>query len=191
MQLPEKTRAGSLPLGAPEGDPRRLAAPDPGSAPSLGRLHALSERAIDDAVRESSPGNFALGYFDGSRFTVFYVGRSDSDLNAGLQAWVGAPSRPRRHAPSLRSPWRSRAGPPAGLGTRTLGRIPLGADTGYTHFSFCYARSPLAAFERECRDYHQLGGCEGLDNPRHPAPPPASRWECPLHGASECDRDGL
>jgi hypothetical protein len=157
---------------------------DPASAPSVGRFHALSERAIDAAVRETSPGNYALGYFDGSSFTVFYVGRADADLNASLHAWVGAPSRPRRHASSPRAPWRSRSGPLADLGTHALGHIAVGLDTGYTHFSFSYADSAFAAFERECRDYHGLGGCDGLDNPQHPEPP-ASRWACPVHGSSE------
>lgn len=164
---------------------------DPASAPSVGRFHALSERAIDEAVRETSPGNYALGYLDGSTFTVFYVGRSDADLNASLHAWVGAPSRPRRHASSPRAPWRSRSGPLADLGTHALGHIAVGLDTGYTHFSFSYAHSAFAAFERECRDYHGLGGCDGLDNRHHPEPLPASRWACPVHGSSEWARDGV
>lgn len=148
----------------------------------MGRLHALSEGAIAAAVSETSPGNFALGYFEGTSFTVFYVGRSDSDVSACLQAWVGAPSCPRSHASPSHAPWRSRPVPLHGLGTRALGRTPFGIDTAYTHFAFCYAPSAIAAFERECRDYHELGGSEGLDNPRHPEPPPDSPWACPVHG---------
>jgi hypothetical protein len=152
---------------------------------SMTHLHDLHERAIGDAVSETSPGNYVLGYFDGSSFAAFYVGRSDSDVSASLQAWVGAPSRPRRHGPSPHAPWRSRSGPLPGLGTRALGRIAVGLDTGYTHFAFCYAPSAIAAFERQCRDYHALGGGERLDNQRHPQPPPDSPWACPVDGRPE------
>jgi hypothetical protein len=157
---------------------------------SAGRIHVLSERGIAEAVGAGSAGSYALGYFDGDAFVPFFVGRSDSDLKVRLLAWVGAPSRPRRHAPSPEAPWRSRSGPLGGLGTRALGRIAIGPDTGYTHFSFCYAGSALEAFEKECLDYHRLGGSRGLDNRRHPEPPPASAWGCPVHCSRECARSG-
>lgn len=150
--------------------------------PELGHFHALSDRAIADAVGETSPGNYALGYLDGSTFAVFYVGRSDSDVNASLHAWVDTPSRPRRHRSSSHAPWRLRSGPPVGLGTRALGRTAVGIDTSYTHFAFCYAPSAIAAFERECRDYHDLGGSENLDNHRHPEAPQGTPCACPVHG---------
>jgi len=148
-------------------------------------FHLLCDQAITEAVSETSPGNFALGYFDGSDFTAFYVGRSDSDLGARLHDWVGAPSRPRRYESSPYAPWRSRSGPLPGLGTRALGHIPVGIDTAYTHFAFCYAPSAIVAFERECRDYHELGGSDGLDNPGHPQPPPGRPWACPVDGSLE------
>jgi hypothetical protein len=146
------------------------------------RFHALNERAIAGAVRETSPGNYALGYLDGSTFAVFYVGRSDSDVSATLHAWVDAPSRLPRRRSSPHARWRSRSGPPAGVGTRALGHSSNGIDTAYTHFAFCYAPTAIAAFERECRDFHELGGIEGLDNQRHPEPPQGSFWACPMHG---------
>lgn len=146
-------------------------------------FHALSERAITGAVGETSPGNYALGYREGSTFTVFYVGRSDSDVNATLQSWVDAPSHPpRRQRPSPHASWRAPVGPATGRGPRVLAGTSIGIDTAYTHFAFCYAPSPFAAFEQECRDYHALGGSDGLDNPRHPEPPDGSPWACPMHG---------
>jgi hypothetical protein len=157
----------------------------PMGALSVERIHVLCERAIADAVRETSPGNYSLGYIDGSAFRAFLVGRSDSDVSASLRAWVGAPSRPRRLGSSPRAPWHSRSDPLPGLGTRALGHIAVGLDTGYTHFAFCYAPSAIAAFERECRDYHGLGGSEGLDNRRHPEPPLDKRSTCPVYGHSE------
>lgn len=143
----------------------------------------LSGAEVSRAVRRTSPGNYALGYFDGSSFTAFYVGRSDSDLGASLLAWVDVPSRPRRRSAAPRNPWSStRRGLPS-LGTRTLGHITVGEDSSYTHFAFCYAASAAAAFDRECQDYHELGGSEGLDNPRHPEPPDDTPWTCPIAGA--------
>lgn len=136
-----------------------------------GAVHPLSRRAIDAAVHERTPGTFALGYWDGAGFRAFFVGRSDTDLRADLQAWVEAPSQPRRHPPSVFAPWQAPTGPQTHLGTRALGPIPIGADTAYTHFTFRYAPSALAAFERECEDYHALGGGAQLDNARPPEPP--------------------
>jgi hypothetical protein len=160
--------------------------PDPSQSSDgaawMQRFYALRDGEVAGAVDQTSAGNYALGYLDGSSFTVFYVGRSDSDLGSSLRAWVGAPSQPRRHRASPRAPWRSRAGPMAGLGTHALGRIALGLDTGYTHFAFCYAPSAIAAYEQECVDYHGLGGSDNLDNPCHPLPPTDTPWACPVHG---------
>lgn len=38
----------------------------------------------------------------------------------------------------------------------------------YTHFMFSYAASSEAAFEKECRNYHDFGENEKLDNEYHP-----------------------
>jgi len=145
-----------------------------GRALELGtrRFHALSDGSIAGAVGETSPGNFALGYLDGADFTVFYVGRSDSDVSASLHAWVDAPSCPPRRRAAPHAPWH--------VGTRALGPTSADIDTAYTHFAFCYAPTAIAAFERECRDFHELGGTNGLDNPRHPEPPQGSPWACPM-----------
>jgi hypothetical protein len=153
---------------------------DGGDTRWMGRFHALSERVVNERVTVRAPGNYALGYFDGSSFTVFYVGRSDSDLRSCLEAWVGAPSRPRHHRASPQAPWRSRSGPLTGLGTRGLGRTAVGIDTAYTHFAFCYASSPMAAFRQECLDYHELGGSECLDNQRPPDRPSGAPWDCSI-----------
>ena len=155
---------------------------DLSGAAGVRRFHALSERAIDDAIADTSPGTFTLGYLDGDDFIAFYVGRSDADLRASLHAWVDAPSHPRRHRRSSHASWRSRPGLPFESGTRALGSTGVGIDTAYTHFTFCYAPTAIAAFEKECRDYHALGGSDGLDNDRHPEPDRDGPWSCPLHG---------
>ena len=39
--------------------------------------------------------------------------------------------------------------------------------------------SPKAAFEKECRNYHDFGGSKSLDNKIHPDRPKNSSWKCP------------
>jgi hypothetical protein len=53
----------------------------------------------------------------------------------------------------------------------------------YTHFKFSYATSPKAAFEKECRNYHDFGGSDILDNDSHPDRPAGTDWKCPI-----CDK---
>jgi hypothetical protein len=143
-------------------------------------LHALDARSVAEAVRETAPGSFVLGYLDGTTFLPFYVGRSDSDVGGALHDWVDAPSSPpRRHTASLQ-PWNLSSLPQARFGGPAQHRVAAGIDSGYTHFVFRYAESAIAAFERECRDYHELAG-GGLDNDGHPAPPADSPCACPLH----------
>lgn len=57
--------------------------------------YKLDNETIDKAVSRTSPGNYALGRKDDQgTFLVGYVGRSDSDVNARLKAWVGNTKRP-------------------------------------------------------------------------------------------------
>src|SRR3990172_838853 len=65
----------------------------------------LSDEAIDEALTRTSPGNYALGYMDGGTFSVFYVGRSDSDLRRRLHEWVGMPSRYEEYASAAKASW--------------------------------------------------------------------------------------
>lgn len=50
---------------------------------------ALSAKAVDAAVTQTSAGAYALGNTKDGTFYISYVGRSDSDLNARLKQWVG------------------------------------------------------------------------------------------------------
>ena len=52
-------------------------------------------------------------------------------------------------------------------------------SNGYKRFKYSYATSPKAAFEEECRNYHDFGGKKELDNERHPRRPDDSGWKCP------------
>jgi hypothetical protein len=143
--------------------------------------HALDARSIAAAVTETAPGSFVLGYLDGTTFVPFLVGRSDSDVRGALDAWVDAPSSPQRRCAHSIQPWSLPSLPPARFGGPAGHRVGVGVDTGYTHFVFRYAESAIAAFECECRDYHELAGGVGLDNGHHPTPPADSPWACPLH----------
>ena len=46
--------------------------------------YPLDDDSIDNLITRTSAGNYALGYMDGDEFSVFYIGRSDSDLNAAF-----------------------------------------------------------------------------------------------------------
>ena len=50
----------------------------------------------------------------------------------------------------------------------------------YKEFKFSCAGTPKAAFEKECRNYHDFGGREKLDNEQHPARPSGTGWTCPV-----------
>lgn len=49
----------------------------------------------------------------------------------------------------------------------------------YTHFKFSYAESSEEAFLKECKNFHDFGGCCQLDNKEHPQRPKGENWECP------------
>jgi len=50
----------------------------------------------------------------------------------------------------------------------------------YDLFMYRYAYSEKAAFEEECRSYHEFGGAKQLDNDYHPARRDGSDFTCPV-----------
>jgi hypothetical protein len=115
------------------------------TAPPTGNhvAHGLTVQAIAEVVTQACPGNYALGYVDGNRFCVLYVGRSDADLPKELRKWI------KEHRPR------------------------------YKAFTFSYAPCAKAAFEKECEDFHDLGGTERLENVSHPQRTARTDWLCP------------
>ncbi len=65
------------------------------------------------------------------------------------------------------------------------GRLKAHVTEGYPLFKFKYATSPKAAYEKECKNFHDFGGDKGrLDNKIHPDLPNESKnWKCPI-----CDK---
>ena len=129
--------------------------------------HPLTGRAIDEALTRTSPGNYALGYMDGDSFSVFYVGRSDSDVRGRLHEWVGMPSQHERYASCAKAPWavHRRGGFPVDV--PTPGRVG-NADTSYTHFAYSYSHSAAEAFSKERCNFEDFGGRGVLDNQAEP-----------------------
>ena len=66
--------------------------------------YPLSDSVVDEILKRDSPGNFALGYMDGDSFSVFFVGRSDTDVRERLHEWVGMPSQRERFASNAKAP---------------------------------------------------------------------------------------
>ena len=58
-------------------------------------------------------------------------------------------------------------------------------DEEYEMFKYSYATSPMAAFKKECENYHDFGENKKLDNKIHPDRPDGSSWKCP-----KCDKFG-
>ena len=59
-------------------------------------------------------------------------------------------------------------------------RIKNHMGEGYVKFKYSYATSPKAAFEKECRNYHDFGESKSLKNTLHPDRPENSGWKCPV-----------
>lgn len=129
--------------------------------------YPLSSRVVDEVLTRVSAGNFALGYMDGDSFSVFFVGRSDSDVRERLHDWVGMPSRGERFASNAKAPWAVQRRGQLPLDMPMLGCVGT-ADSRYTHFAYSYSDSSAAAFEKECRNFEDFGGFRALDNQTKP-----------------------
>jgi hypothetical protein len=129
--------------------------------------YPLSDEAIDAALTRTSAGNYALGYMDGDTFSVFYVGRSDSDVRERLHEWVGMPSRHEAFASVAKAPWGAHRRGRLPVDAPALGRVG-NAQTSYSRFAYSYARSADEAYAKEWRNYDAFGGRSGLDNQTQP-----------------------
>jgi len=58
-------------------------------------------------------------------------------------------------------------------------RLKQHVGENYKQFKYSHAASPKQAFEKECKNYHDFGGIDGLDNEVHPRRPDGSKWKCP------------
>ena len=129
--------------------------------------YPLNDRAIDEALTRTSPGNYALGYMDGDSFSVFYLGRSDCDVRGRLHEWVGMPSQHERYASCAKAPWAGHRGGGSPVDVPMPGRVG-NADTGYTHFAYSYSLSAAEAFSKERCNFEDFGGRGVLDNQNEP-----------------------
>jgi len=129
--------------------------------------YPLDDEGIDDVIKRTSPGNYALGYMDGDGFSVFYVGRSDSDVRQRLHQWVGRASRYDKYASPAKASWGTQHRTRFPVDAPALARVG-NAASAYTRFAYSYAGSAREAYAREWRNYDAFGGRLGLDNDREP-----------------------
>lgn len=129
--------------------------------------YPLSDEAIDEAMTRTSPGNYALGYMDGDTFSVFYVGRSDTDVKQRLHDWVGLPSSAGAQSSRARSSWGVHRGGPFPVDAPALAWA-RNVDSRYTRFAYSYASVAEDAYAKEWRNYDAFGGSRGLDNDSQP-----------------------
>ena len=52
----------------------------------------------------------------------------------------------------------------------------------YPQFKWSYASSEKAAYDKECKNYHDFGGNRLLDNSIHPAKLDGKDWKCKVCG---------
>ena len=134
----------------------------------MNRSYPLTAEAIDDALKRRSPGTYALGYMDGDAFSVFYVGRSDSDVRKGLCSWVDKPAAYGRFTSGTKSAWKMlRRGRPSMYSPPLDHAVNDG--NGYTRFAYSYAGSAEDAYAKEWRNYDSYGGRQELDNEVQPS----------------------
>jgi hypothetical protein len=129
--------------------------------------YPLTDESIDELLTRTSPGNYALGYLEGDDFSVFYVGRSDSDVKRRLHQWVGISSRFDRYASPAKASWGVQRRVRFPVSAPTLERVG-NASSAYTRFAYSYARSAEDAYAQEWRNYDSFGGSRGLDNENEP-----------------------
>jgi hypothetical protein len=123
--------------------------------------YKLTKKEIENRVKQSGPGNFALGRMTkDKRFLVRYVGRDDVDIKRALMGALSATSQP-------------------GFMDRLKG-----AEPGDDCFKFSMAAGPQAAFEKHCRHFHHFNKKGNLRNRRHPRSPSSERLPCPV-----CDEE--
>lgn len=122
--------------------------------------YALTQQEVNRVVSQPLPGCFALGRMTKeNRFLVRYVGRDDKDLRQALMRCTGG-----------------NKGQPGFFG-RLMGDQP-GNDT----FKFSYAQDARAAYDKQCRAYHNFNKQGSLYNGGHPKPPANMRMTCPVCG---------
>jgi len=64
--------------------------------------------------------------------------------------------------------------------TELKARLKQHEATGkHPNFKYSYATSPKAAFEKECKNFHDFGGTQKLENDIHPDRPANAGWKCP------------
>lgn len=146
---------------------RQRKGPKPDEVEATSLVENPGSAVIDDALKRKSPGNYALGYLDGDTFSVFYVGRSDSDVRRGLCSWVGKPAPYGRFWSPTKTAWKMHRG--GRLRTESPALDHVGNDgNGYTRFAYSYADSAEDAYAKEWRNYDSFGGRHGLDNDVQP-----------------------
>lgn len=117
----------------------------------MGQSYELLEEIINQIIEPNRIGNYAYGYLN--------------DNGSFIVKYVG------RSDSDLRS--RIKHG--------LQDRLKYDNCKKYERFKFSYASSVKEAYDKECRNYHDFGGDEGLlNNERHPDKPEGMNYKCPI-----------
>lgn len=119
----------------------------------MGQSYELSEEIINQIIEPNRIGNYAYGYLN--------------DSGSFIVKYVG------RSDSDLQSRIKH------GLQDRLIDE----SCKKYERFKFSYAYSVKEAYDKECRNYHDFGGDEGLlNNVKHPDKPAEQDYKCPICG---------
>lgn len=119
----------------------------------MGQSYELSEEIINQIIEPNRIGNYAYGYLN--------------DNGSFIVKYVG------RSDSDLKS--RIKHGLQDRLNDESCKK--------YERFKFSYASSVKEAYDKECRNYHDFGGDEGLlNNVKHPDKPAKQDYKCPICG---------
>lgn len=119
----------------------------------MGQSYELSEEIINRIIEPNRIGNYAYGYLN--------------DSGSFIVKYVG------RSDSDLQS--RIKHGLQDRLNDENCKK--------YERFKFSYASNVKEAYDKECRNYHDFGGEEGLlNNVRHPDKPDGEYYKCHICG---------
>lgn len=120
--------------------------------------YILSDEEVDKRVERGKMGNYAYGYVERKDGKGIFIVRYVGRSTTDLQTEIKE-----RHK-----------------------KDPKFSQEDCKSFKFSYASSEKEAYEKECINFHDFGGCASLLNEVHPAKPQdGEQYHCPVVG---CDR---
>lgn len=119
----------------------------------MGQSYELSEEIINQIIEPNRMGNYAYGYLNDNGK---FIVKYVGRSDSDLKSRIKHGLQDRENDEKCRK---------------------------YERFKFSYASNVKEAYDKECRNYHDFGGDEGLlNNAKHPDKPAEQDYKCPICG---------